>query len=132
MRRLTILLMALVFLAGACGDDSAGDGGGGSAGSTYDTVTALNDDLAAAGISCDLEYEGLKDADREISQCVINGEQANLNIWFNEELRQAVIDGSGDTVAFGANWTIEVTTADNAEQLADALDGATGTTDTTD
>ena len=126
MRRLTtMILLALALLVGACGDDGDGDGGG-SSGSSYDTVTALNADLAAAGITCELEYEGLKDADREISQCVIDGEQAILNIWFNEELQQAVIDQSGATVAYGANWTVQVSTSETAAKVADALDGTTG------
>lgn len=127
MRRLTMILLALALLVSACGDDGGGDGdGGGSSGSSYDTVTALNADLAASGITCELEYEGLKDADREISQCVIDGEQAILNIWFNEELQQAVIDQSGATVAYGANWTVQVSTPETAVKVADALDGTTG------
>jgi hypothetical protein len=58
------VLVALTLLAGACGDDSE-SGGGTESGSSYDTVTALNNDLAAADISCELEYEGLEDADRD-------------------------------------------------------------------
>ena len=122
-----MILLALAFLMTACGDDGGGEGDdGGSSGSSYETVTALNGDLAAADITCELEYEGLKDADREISQCVIDGEQAVLNIWFNEELQQAVIDQSGDTVAYGANWTVQVSTPETARKVADALDGTTG------
>lgn len=122
MRLLTTTMVALTLLLGACGDD--GDGGDG--GSSYDTLTALNGDLAAADIECELEYEGLQDADREISQCVIDGEQAVLNVWFNDDLRQAVIDESGDTVAYGANWTIQVSSPEVAARLAEALDGQTG------
>jgi hypothetical protein len=132
MRRLTMILVALVLLGSACGDDSAGGEADGSAGSSYDTLTALNDDLAAAGITCELEYEGLKDDEREISQCVINEEPTTLNIWFNDELRQAIVDESGDTVAFGANWTVQVATPETAQQIADALDGSTGTAGPTD
>lgn len=124
MRRLIVMLAALALLSAACGDDGGTDGGG--EGSSYETVTALNDDLAAAGITCELEYEGLVDADREISQCVINDEQAVLNIWFNDELREAVIDDSGSTVAYGADWTVQVTTPETAQEVADALDGTTG------
>lgn len=126
MRRLMMILVALALLGSACGDDGGGDG---SEGSSYDTITALNEDLAAAGITCDLEYEGLKDADREISQCVIDGEPTTLNIWYNDELRQAVIDGSGETVAYGADWTVQVSTPETAQQVADALGGTTGTAD---
>lgn len=120
------VLVALALLAGACGDDGGGGDEDATSGSTYDSVTALNGDLAAAGITCDLEYEGLKDADREISQCVINDEQAIVNIWFNDELRQAVIDESGAGVAFGANWTVQVATPETATEVAEALGGATG------
>lgn len=126
MRRLMMILVALALLGSACGDDGGGDG---SEGSSYETITALNEDLAAAGITCDLEYEGLKDADREISQCVIDGEATTLNIWYNDELRQAVIDGSGETVAYGADWTVQVSTPETAQQVADALGGTTGTAD---
>jgi hypothetical protein len=126
MRRLMMILVALALLGSACGDDG-GSGDDRSGGSSYDTLTALNEDLAAADISCDLEYEGLKDADREISQCVIDGESTTLNIWYNDELRQAVIDGSGETVAYGANWTVQVATPETAQQVADALGGTTGT-----
>lgn len=125
MQRLVLTFAVLALLLGACGDDS----GGGSAGndlSSFDTVTALNAELASGGITCELDYEGLKDADREISQCVIDGEQATLNIWFNDELRQAIIEESGDTAAFGANWTVQVATADTASAIADALGGAVG------
>jgi hypothetical protein len=122
MRQLILALAALTLVATSCGDDGSG---GDSSGSSYDSLTALNEDLAGAGISCELEYEGLTDADREISQCVINDEQASLNIWFNDELRQAVIDESGATVAYGANWTVQVGTPETAQQVADALDGAT-------
>jgi hypothetical protein len=125
MRRLVTLLAALALIGGACGDDTGGDESGES-GSTYETVTDLNASLAAADISCDLEYEGLKDADREISQCQIDGEQAVLNIWFNDELRQAIIGEFGDTAAYGANWTVQVATPETAIAVADALDGEVG------
>ena len=130
MRRLLVVLAAVVLIGSACGDDGSGTassgGGASSDGSSYETITALNDDLAAAGITCELEYEGLTDADREISQCVINDEQASLNIWFNDGLRQAIIDAAPTTVAYGANWTVEVATPETARELADALNGNTG------
>ena len=115
----------LTLLLGACGGDSDNGSSGGD-GSTFETVTDLNADLAGADISCTLEYEGLKDADREISQCVIDGEQATLNIWYNDELRQAIIDESGNTAAYGGNWTVQVGSAETATTIADALGGAVG------
>ena len=125
MQRLAMTMAVLALLLGACGDDSGGEGSSGG-GSTFETVTDLNAELASAGISCDLDYEGLKDADREISQCVIDGEQATLNIWYNDELRQAIIDESGQTAAFGANWTVQVADPDTASAIADALGGDVG------
>lgn len=122
MRRLLLTLAALTIIVAACGGDDA-EGGGGS---TFETVTALNAELAAADIDCALEYEGLKDADKEISTCVIDGEQATLNIWFNDDLRRAIIDASGNTVAYGDNWTVQVATPETATRLAEALDGSTG------
>lgn len=126
MQRLAVTLAVLTMLLGACGDDAGGGSAGGSD-STYDTVTDLNADLAGADITCDLEYEGLKDDDREISQCVIDGEQATVNIWYNDELRQAIINESGNTAAYGANWTVQVGSVETAQTIADALDGSVGT-----
>ncbi|MEL7207035.1 MAG: hypothetical protein AAGK32_02180 [Actinomycetota bacterium] len=124
MRRLLAVLAFLTVLTAGCGGD---DGGGDSDASTYEDVASLNSELARAGIDCALEYEGLQDADKEISTCVIAGEQATISIWFNQGLQDAVVEASGDTVAYGGNWTVQVSTAGNATTLAEALGGATGT-----
>lgn len=153
MRRSALLLVAL-FLAislTACGDDDSADGGdsptteapadgdaevAGADGSEFDDVAALADVLADAGITCDLEYEGLADEQREVSQCVIEGEQAVISIWYDPTLRDDVVtaaqDAPGAALAAGANWTVEVTSAEVAQTVADALGGelVTGTTDT--
>src|SRR5690348_17304356 len=126
MRRLALLLAALALVLGAAActsdDDDSGsngttattaatDGGGGSPGadaSSYDDVAAMRDALVDAGITCDLDYEGLTDQDREVSQCVINGEQAVISVWFDTDLRDQVVEAvqqaPGAALATGANW----------------------------
>ena len=59
------------------GDDARtrtdGDGARPTTCSSYETITDLNEALGAAGIECALDYEGLVDEVREISQCTIEG-----------------------------------------------------------
>jgi hypothetical protein len=152
MRRLALLLTALALVLGlaACGDDDSGseatdggtattEAGGGDAvggdGSEFDDVAALRDELVANGIECELDYEGLADEEREVSQCVIEGEQAVISIWYDPALRDEVVNAAADlpqaALATGANWTVEVTSADVAQTVADALGGVVvgGTTD---
>jgi hypothetical protein len=135
--------IALLLLVGAgCGGD---DGGGDDASddssaettapsddlSSYDTVAALNDALGAAGIECALDYEGLVDEDKEISQCTIEGAQAYLTIWFDESFVQEIVaPAAGEPpagVAYGQNWTVELTpaTPETASAIADAAGGTT-------
>jgi len=137
--------IALLLLVGAgCGGD---DGGGGDDApddssaettaapgedlSSYDTVAALNDTLGAAGIDCALDYEGLVDEDKEISQCTIDGAQAYLTIWFDESFVQEIVaPAAGEPpagVAYGQNWTVELTpaTPETATAIADAAGGTT-------
>lgn len=94
--------------------------------SSYDSVRAIAERLEAAGVGCALEYEGLRDADKELSICTIEGEQATLSIWFEPErlaaFRSTPLAGVGAT-AVGANWTVDVSTAEVAAQVADALGG---------
>lgn len=95
--------------------------------SSYETVADLNEDLGAAGIECTLEYEGLVDEVREISQCTMNGGQANLTIWYDDELRDAEIAAGsepGIAVAYGDNWTVVVTDPVTAAAVAEAAGGA--------
>ena len=145
MRRLALLFLALALVVGlaACGDDDDSDGGGngtettaapedgespGADGSEFEDIASLRDALGEAGIACDLEYEGLADDDREVSQCVIEGEQAVISIWYDPTLRDEVVAGAeslgGAAMAAGANWTVEVATGPVAERVAEALDGA--------
>jgi hypothetical protein len=141
---LATVTIALLLLGAGCGGD---DGGGGDDASTdtgaetteapsedlssYDTVAALNDDLGAAGIDCALDYEGLVDEDKEISQCTIDGAQAYLTIWFDESFVQEIVaPAAGEPpagVAYGQNWTVELTpaTPETATAIADAAGGTT-------
>jgi hypothetical protein len=135
--------LALLLVLTGCSDDGGGGGGGDddtSAETTeapsqdlssYDTVAALNDDLAAGGIECNLEYEGLRDDEKEQSICTIEGSQAFLTIWFDESAVQAIVAPEGAEpppgVAYGANWTIELTppTPATATAIAEAAGGTT-------
>jgi len=138
----TALVLTLLLLTG-CGDDD-GDGGGETTEaadgsdrrdlSSYDTVAAMNEDLAAAGIECALEYEGLvDDLGNEISQCTITPEggapeQAILHVYEDLAVLDALVAPEGAPpppgVAYGANWAIEAGTPETAQILADALGGA--------
>lgn len=124
----------VVTLAPGCSGDpnatapstSAAEPASGAAVSSYDSVREMADRLEAAGIGCALEYEGLRDAGKELSICTISGEQATLSIWFDPdrlaEFRSAPLSGVGAT-AVGGNWTVDVTSAEVATLVADALDG---------
>ncbi len=125
-------------LAG-CSDDGGGEepeGEGGSSETTggeaelssYETVADLNDALAAGSIDCTLEYEGLVDEEKEISQCTIEGTQAFLTIWFDEATVTDIVASNPPGVAYGQNWTVELTNGDAA--TADAVAEAAGGTAT--
>jgi hypothetical protein len=136
----TLALAAGLLVVGACGDDTddAGtdttttapaDTGATDEGalSSYAGIAELQEALTDAGITCNLEYEGLRDGDKELSICVIDGEQAYLTIWSNPADVDAFAASpeAADTVARGANWTVAVTTGETATKVADALGGAT-------
>lgn len=131
------LALALLALA-ACGGDDGGGGepaadtaGDGAATelSSFDTITELNDELSAAGIACALEYEGLVDDTREISQCTIDGGQAILTVWYDAELQEAFLAPEGAeppaAVAYGENWSVETSDAATAASVAEAAGGTT-------
>lgn len=138
MTRRTLAALALpLLLLVACGDDSGDDGGDGSGGSsstapaadlsTYATVADMASDLEAAGISCALEYEGLRDDTREVSLCAVNGEYTELSVWVDPAeaaASGAAAEEAGDPFVEGANWTVDVETAATAVAVADALGGA--------
>ena len=125
--RLLTLGFSLALLLASCGDDTGGGGDDSASGPSYDTIAALNDDLASARRDCALEYEGLADASREITQCEIDGEQAILNIWFDDALLEATIDAASESapIAYGANWSIAVTSTQTASEVAEAVGGMT-------
>jgi hypothetical protein len=93
---------------------------------SYATVEDLAAKLQAAGITCQLEYQGLKQEDKTLSICVVDGEQATLTIWDRPADVTAFLastdSGTGAT-AVGANWTIDVDTAATAQKLVGALGG---------
>jgi hypothetical protein len=94
--------------------------------STYDSVSTMAEALTAAGMPCALEYEGLRDAGKELSLCTLEGEQATLSIWFEpEQLDEFLVAdlGASGAVAVGGNWTVDVSTDALAGRVADALGG---------
>lgn len=119
----------------ACGDDGGGssdttaataeDGGGDL--SSYEDVASIAEDLNAAGITCDLEYEGLEDESRETSLCTIEGTPAQLSVWKDEALLEEFVgsDPPPAAVAYGANWSVELGTPAAAADVAEATGGTT-------
>ncbi len=140
------VLAVLVTLSLGCGDDGGRDdstspsttdgstssGGGGAVDpaslESYDDLEALRTAIADAGWTCELEYEGLEEADKTLSICVIDGEQATLTIWRDTADITALVGAELglELVAYGSNWTIDVASADRARALANALGGASG------
>lgn len=128
------LVVAAVLVAGACGsDDEGGEGAGsGDAATTptdltsFDDIAALHQRLVDEGIECGLEYEGLRDDGREVSICVIDGEQALLTVWDDPALVRefaASEAAAGGEVAYGANWTVDLDSRETAARVAEALGG---------
>ncbi len=132
MATVAIAVLALAACSGDSGggDDQAPDGTEGSPElSSYDTITDLNEALAAGGIDCPLEYAGLTDDIHETSICTIDGEQAFLDIWFDDadlDLLVAPDEGTAPAaVAYGDNWSVQTSTPELAAQIADAAGGTT-------
>jgi hypothetical protein len=144
-------IAVLLGLAVGCGSDDDGDTSGTDATSTiessddttvadgiepsaeltsYDSIAALHAELVANDVACGLEYEGLRDAGKEVSICVIEGEQALLTIWDDPSLVDEFVDSevaADGNVAAGANWTVDVDSPAVAQTVAGALGGiATG------
>lgn len=91
-------------------------------------VAELSEELDAAGMECELEYEGLEDdtGQREMSRCTIGDDQVTLTVWSDLELLDAFVEseptGSGAT-AVGPNWTIDTAELATAEEIAADLGG---------
>jgi hypothetical protein len=124
--------VSLALLAGACsdGDDTSDDDDATSTTAApelteYDTVAAMQAALDEAGVTCELEYEGLEDEQRELSRCTIEGEQTTLTVWNDESFVAEFLAESPteDRVAVGINWTVDAASAEVARQVADALGG---------
>jgi ABC-type glycerol-3-phosphate transport system substrate-binding protein len=135
---LATVAIALLTLSACGGDDGGGttdpDGttatsAAGADLSSYDTVSDLNDALGAGGVECELEYEGLTDEIRELSQCTIDGGQAILTIWYDDGLMNDFIAPEGAdppvAVAYGEDWTVELTDPATAATVAEAAGGTT-------
>lgn len=124
LRRLPLLAAVLALPLIACGDDGGDDGP--ESGSSYDTVAAMAEDLTDAGLTCTLEYEGLRDDQREVSLCTLQDELAELSVWSDPADAASTADRAdedGNPLAAGANWTVDVETVDTATAVAEALDG---------
>jgi hypothetical protein len=132
---LATVAIAILALA-ACSDDSGGGDSGGATTteasaelSSYETISDLNETLAAGGIDCPLEYEGLTDDIHETSICTIDGEQAFLDVWFDAADLAALVAPEGSAppaaVAYGANWSVQTSTPELAARVADAAGGTT-------
>lgn len=91
------------------------------------TVAELQQKLSAAGIACKLEYESLRDDQKELSLCVIDGERATLTVWNQPGVLDAFLTSPDRTAsgatAVGRNWTVDVQSAVVAQKLATALGG---------
>jgi len=135
---LATVAIALLVLSACGGDDDGGttdpDGSTPSTEaapdlSSYETISDLNEALAAGDIECDLEYRGLVDEIRELSQCTIEGGQAILTIWYDSDLQQEFLAPEGAdppaAVAYGENWTVELTDPAAAASVAEAAGGTT-------
>lgn len=142
MRRLVILLAAGALVLGACMSDSdsgsdttaASDSGGDVTEATTASGEA-NPDLSdlptyesvadiGADLGCQLEYDGIVDAEREYSTCVFEGEQALIYIYTDPTVVGDIANAGAPALAYGANWTIEVVTQPVAEAAAAATGGA--------
>ena len=136
----SLATVAVALLAlGACSGDDGGstDDPDGTTPSTeaetelssYATISDLNEDLAAGGIECALDYEGLVDEVRELSQCTIDGGQAILTIWYDDGLMNEFLAPEGAAppvaVAYGEDWTVELTDPATAATVAEAAGGTT-------
>lgn len=144
MKRLALLLAAAALVLAACSSDGGDDSsstttaGGdttettaaGDSGATdpadlpsYDTVADIGADLP-----CELEYDGIVDAEREYSTCVFEGEQALIYIYTDPTFVDDIVAAGAPALAYGANWTVEVETAPVAESIAGATGGAVAPT----
>lgn len=120
-RRSLALVVALALPVLACGDDD-----GDAEGPRVDDVQALADQLDGVSDGCALEYEGLVDEQREISVCTLGDEIAELAVWSDPDALDELVtsvEGSGDPLVTGANWSIDVRDADLADQIAEATGG---------
>ncbi len=139
MKRLAVLLAAALLVLAACGSDGGDDTSSTTAGGdTATTATEGTDggavdleglpsyehvDAVGADLGCELEYDGIVDADREYSTCVFEREQALIYIYTDASVVADVAAAGAPALVYGANWTIEVETPAVAQAAADATGG---------
>ena len=145
MKRLALLLAATALVLAACGSDGGDDASSSTtAGGDTTETTATGSDSGAtdpadlpsydnvaevgADLGCELEYDGIVDADREYSTCVFEGEQALIYIYTDPTFVSDIVAAGAPALAYGANWTVEVETAPVAESVAGATGGAVAPT----
>ena len=127
----SLLLLAALLLAAvaasSCAKSSTGSGATTSTSrTTFASIAELQKGLQGKGIACELEYEGLRQEDKTLSLCLIDGTQATLTIWDKPEVLDKFLAsdlaGKGAT-AVGANWTVDVDSPVVATKVATALGG---------
>ena len=101
---------------------------GSPTGTAYNSVADLARTLTDNGLTCVLQYPGLRDdmSDAELSICTVGSDQAYLRVWNRPEAIQSFLatpESQGGTVAVGPNWTISLTDPATAQRVAVALGG---------
>jgi hypothetical protein len=126
-------LLGLTLGSGCSGDDAPEPGSVTEvaeipSGPAYNSVADLATTLTDQGLPCTLQYPGLRDdlTDAELSICTVAGDQAFLRVWSDQGAfapHLASPETRTGTVVVGANWTVSLTTATVAQQVAVALGG---------
>jgi len=138
MRRGLVLLPVLAALGCSAGGDQAAPStvvAGAPATPAYNTVADLARTLTDKGLPCTLQYPGLRDdtTKAELSICTVGGDQAYLRVWSDTgavDRFLAAPEARTGTVVVGANWTVSLTQAATAQQVAGALGGIVPTAGT--
>ena len=140
MRRLVILFAVATMALAGCSSEDGGESGSDTTAAADGSATTADggsDDTASsdlpeyeavadigADLDCELEYDGIVDADREYSTCVFEGEQALIYIYNDPTFVDDIVAAGAPALAYCANWTVEVETAPVAQSVADATGGA--------
>ena len=101
---------------------------GGGGGSSYDSVSAIRDKLAAADLECS-GYKQNKEVmgAKEDGSCEIDGDTATITIYNSadqrEQIREAFSAFASGFNIDGDRWSVNVPTKSMADEIADALGG---------